>query len=157
MATLAKTILLLSLLLSLSACSKEKIDLQEQINDQAELTLTLIDGTQLTSMLNAFCNETVCMDYGTPDTSSIHFSNYNKNTLLSFTVNSELEIESISAVMKNKNMSIVQNNIPVEFSQENQAYTMTPSFDETGEIVLSIKLKTTDRGYQTVLFFLDAK
>lgn len=157
MSSLLKTFCIFSLLLSLSSCSEEKIDLQEQITSQAELTLTLSDGTQLPSMLNAFCNETLCMDYGTPDMSAVNFSNYIKNSTLSFTIDSALEIESVSAVLKAPDLSIVQNNIPIEFSEEDQTYTMTPSFDETGEMQLSIKVKTIDGGYQTVLFFLNAK
>lgn len=157
MTSLLKTFCLLSLLFSLTSCSEEKIDLQQEITDQAELTLILNDGTKLNSMLSAFCNETLCMDYGTPNTSAVYFSDYAKNTALSFTINSELEIESMNAVLKDKDLSIVQNNIPIEFSEESKTYTMTPNFDETGEMLLSIKLKTTDGGYQTVLFFLNAK
>lgn len=149
-----KALILITVLSLFTACGTPKVDLQEEMGKQPEITASWEGVEKATAVLGDFCEGDFCMDNAEPDWENLTYAPYSNGTPITVHVDTTKTIKELTVSLKNETGHTVQNNVPKTVEGEN-TFTITESFIHTGELSLSVKVTFEEGGYGQTFFPMD--
>lgn len=145
----------------LTACTQRDtsthIDMQSETRNRPVVHLTQEDGTELPGFSGSYCTDVLCMDYAAPDYSALTYTPFVNGSPLTFSVDFEDEIHTISIRTINTSGKITHRELPFE-QVDSKTFLVSEAFpDDETQVTLHFSVDFIVEGSANYYFPVELK